>query len=185
MAKNIKETFASQLASGKVVVTEILDTNNPDQKRIEVAQLVKNNRPNLIGIMQNQNNGTVLVAWMPALTTMVKEKGFKVGGFVDTFIAKELAGTSVNIQVEEKTSLFTWLDEGKFIRVNKNAKMNKSGAEGKYLTFDGDYIFRQTSLVSGEPNHIKIQHDDMTEEAPNYDVLEAALQAESGVQIAN
>lgn len=185
MAKNIKETFAKELATGKVVVTEILDTNNPDQKRIEVAQLIKNDKPNLIGIMQNQNNGTVVVAWMPVLTTMVKEKGFKVRGFVDDFIATELAGESVNIQIEESTKPFTWLDEGKFIRVNKNAKMNKSGAEGKYLTLDGDYIFRQTSLVSGEPNHSRVQHDDMISEAPNYDVLEAALQAEAGVQIAN
>lgn len=52
MAKNIKETFATQLATGKVVITEILDTNNPDQKRIEVAQLVKGDAPNLIGILQ-------------------------------------------------------------------------------------------------------------------------------------
>ena len=185
MAKNIKETFASQLATGKVVITDILDTQNPDQKRIEVAQLVKSDRPNLIGILQNQNNGSTLVAWMPVLTTMVKEKGFKVGGHLDTFLAKELAGAVTNIQVEESTTPFTWVDEGKFIRVNKNAKMNKSGAEGKYLTIDGDYIFRQTSLVSGPPVNVKVQHDAMTDEAPNYEVLEAALQEEAGVAIAN
>lgn len=185
MAKNIKETFATQLANGKVVITDILDTNNPDQKRIEVAQLVKGDAPNLIGILQKQNQGSVLVAWMPVLTTMVSEKGFKVGGHLDTFLAKELAGASTNIQVEESTKPFTWLDEGKFIRVNKNAKMNKSGSEGKYLTVDGDYIFRQTSLVSGPPANVKVQHDSMIDEAPNYDVIEATLQASAGVAIAN
>ena len=185
MAKNIKETFASQLATGKVVITDILDTTKPEQKRIEVAQLVKGDRPNLIGIMQNQNNGSVLVAWMPVLTTTVVEKGFKVGGYLDTFLTKELEGVSTNIQVEESTKPFTWLDEGKFIRVNKNAKMNKSGNEGKYLTVDGDYIFRQTSLVSGPPVNVKVQHNAMIDESPNYDVIEAALQASAGVAIAN
>jgi hypothetical protein len=184
MAKNIKETFATQLATGKVVITDILDTNNPDQKRIEVAQLVKGDAPNLISILQKQNQGSVLVAWMPVLTTMVAEKGFKVGGHLDTFLEKELAGASTNIQVEESTTPFTWMD-GTSIRVNKNAKMNKSGAEGKYLTVDGDYIFRQTSLVSGPPANVKVQHDGMTEEAPNYDVIEATLQASAGVAIAN
>jgi len=184
MAKNIKETFATQLATGKVVITDILDTNKPDQKRIEVAQLVKGDAPNLISILQKQNQGSVLVAWMPVLTTMVAEKGFKVGGHLDTFLEKELAGASTNIQVEESTTPFTWMD-GTSIRVNKNAKMNKSGAEGKYLTVDGDYIFRQTSLVSGPPVNVKVQHDGMTEEAPNYDVIEATLQASAGVAIAN
>lgn len=184
MAKNIKETFATQLATGKVVITEILDTNNPDQKRIEVAQLVKGDKPNLISIAQNQNNGTVLVAWMPWLTSEIQSRGFKVGGHLDTFIAKELAGASTNIQVEESTTPFTWMD-GTSIRVNKNAKMNKSGADGKYLVVDGDYIFRQTSLVSGPPVNVKVQHDAMIDEAPNYDVIEATLQAEAGVQIAN
>jgi len=184
MAKNIKETFATQLATGKVVITDILDTNNPDQKRIEVAQLVKGDAPNLISILQKQNQGSVLVAWMPVLTTMVAEKGFKVGGYLDTFLAKELAGASTNIQVEESTTPFTWMD-GTSIRVNKNAKMNKSGAEGKYLTVDGDYIFRQTSLVSGPPANVKVQHDGMIDEAPNYEVIEATLQANAGVAIAN
>lgn len=184
MAKNIKETFAKELASGKVVITDILDTNNPKQKRIEVAQLVKGDAPNLIGILQKQNQGSVLVAWMPVLTTMVTEKGFKVGGHLDTFLAKELNGVSTNIQVEESTTPFTWMD-GTSIRVNRKAKMNKSGAEGKYLTVDGDYIFRQTSLVSGPPVNVKVQHDSMTEEAPNYDVIEATLQASAGVAIAN
>ena len=184
MAKNIKETFATQLATGKVVIADILDTNKPDQKRIEVAQLVKGDAPNLISILQKQNQGSVLVAWMPVLTTMVAEKGFKVGGHLDTFLEKELAGASTNIQVEESTTPFTWMD-GTSIRVNKNAKMNKSGTEGKYLTVDGDYIFRQTSLVSGPPVNVKVQHDGMTEEAPNYDVIEATLQASAGVAIAN
>lgn len=184
MAKNIKETFASQLANGKVVITDILDTNNPEQKRIEVAQLVKGDAPNLIGILQKQNQGSVLVAWMPVLTTMVTEKGFKVGGHLDTFLEKELGGTSTNIQVEESTTPFTWMD-GTSIRVNRNAKMNKSGAEGKYLVVDGDYIFRQTSLVSGPPANVTVKHDAMIDEAPNYDVIEATLQASVGVSIAN
>lgn len=183
--KNIKQVFAKELTSGKVIITDILDTNNPDQKRIEVAQLVKSDKPNLIGILQNQNNGTVLVTWMPVLTTMVKEKSFKIGGQLDNFLAKELLGVSTNIQVEESTTPFTWLDEGKFIRINKNAKMNKSGEEGKYLTINGDYIFRQTSLVSGSPVNVTISHDAMIDEAPNYEILEAALQSETSLQIAN
>ena len=177
MAKNIKETFAAQLAGGKVIITDILDTNNPDQKRIEVAQLVKGDAPNLIGILQKQNQGSTLVAWMPVLTSMVAEKKFKIGGELDGFLATELAGATTNIQVEESVKPFVWTDEDGKVRVNRNAKMNKSGEEGKYLTNGDNYIFRQTSLVTGTPNNVKVQHDDMIEEAPNYDVLEASLQA--------
>ena len=133
MAKNIKETFASQLSTGKVIITDILDTNNPEQKRIEVAQLVKGDAPNLIGILQKQNQGFVLVAWMPVLTSMVKEKGFKVGGELDGFLATELAGATTNIQVEESVKPFTWEDGDGKIHVNRNAKMNKSGEEGNIL----------------------------------------------------
>ena len=176
MAKNIKETFAAQLAGGKVIITDILDTNNPDQKRIEVAQLVKGDAPNLIGILQKQNQGSTLVAWMPVLTSMVAEKKFKIGGELDGFLATELAGATTNIQVEESVKPFVWTDEDGKVRVNRNAKMNKSGEEGKYLTNGDNYIFRQTSLVTGTPNNVKVQHDDMIEEAPNYDVLEASLQ---------
>lgn len=185
MAKDIKKNFAKQLENGKVIITEILDTQNPDQKRIEVAQLVKGDTPNLIGILQNNPGGTTLVAWMPVLTSMAKEKGFKVGGELDSFLATELAGAVTNIQVEESTKPFTWIDEQGFTRVNKNAKMRpgKDGAEGMYLTQNGNYIFRQTSLVIGTPNNVKVQHDNMVEEAPNYDILEASVQAEAGTAI--
>lgn len=177
MAKDIKNKFAAQLAGGKVIITDILETSNPDQKRIEVAQLVKGDAPNLIGILQKQNQGSTLVAWMPVLTSMVAEKKFKIGGELDGFLATELAGATTNIQVEESVKPFTWVDEDDKVRVNRNAKMNKSGEEGKYLTNGGNYIFRQTSLVTGSPNNVKVQHDDMIEEAPNYDILEASLQA--------
>lgn len=177
MAKDIKNKFAAQLAGGKVIITDILETSNPDQKRIEVAQLVKGDAPNLIGILQKQNQGSTLVAWMPVLTSMVAEKKFKIGGELDSFLATELAGATTNIQVEESVKPFTWVDEDDKVRVNRNAKMNKSGEEGKYLTNGGNYIFRQTSLVTGSPNNVKVQHDDMIEEAPNYNILEASLQA--------
>lgn len=177
MAKNIKETFAAQLAGGKVIIVDILETSTPEQKRIEVAQLVKGDAPNLIGILQKQNQGSTLVAWMPVLTSMVAEKKFKIGGELDGFLATELAGATTNIQVEESVKPFTWVDEDDKVRVNRNAKMNKSGEEGKYLTNGGNYIFRQTSLVTGSPNNVKVQHDDMIDEAPNYDILEASLQA--------
>jgi hypothetical protein len=179
MAKDIKNKFAAQLAGGKVIITDILETSNPNQKRIEVAQLVKGDAPNLIGILQKQNQGSTLVAWMPVLTSMVAEKKFKIGGELDGFLATELAGATTNIQVEESVKPFTWEDEDGKVRVNKNAKMRpgKDGAEGMYLTSGGNYIFRQTSLVTGSPNNVKVQHDDMIEEAPNYDILEASLQA--------
>lgn len=185
MAKNIKEAFASQLASGKVIITDILDTKNPDQKRIEIAQLVKSDKPNLIGILQNIPQQTVLVAWMPVLKTELEARKFEVGGNLDKFIADQLQGFSTNIEVKESTEPTTWLEDGRFVRVNRTAKMNKSGDDAKYLLSEGNYIFRQTSLVVGKPNHIKIQHDEITAEAPNYDVIEAALQEQVQETIMN
>lgn len=185
MAKNIKEAFASQLAKGKVIITDILDTKNPDQKRIEVAQLVKSDKPNLIGILQNIPQQTVLVAWMPVLKTELELRKFEVGGTLDNFIKDQLQGFTTNIEVKESVEPSTWLEDGRFIRVNRTAKMNKSGDDAMYLLKDGNYIFRQTSLVVGEPNHIRLQHDEMTSEAPNYDVIEAALQEQAQESIAN
>lgn len=185
MATNIKEAFASQLAKGKVIITDILDTKNPDQKRIEVAQLVKSDKPNLIGILQNRPSTTVLVAWMPVLKTELEARKFEVGGILDNFIKDQLKGLSTNIEVKESIEPFTWMEDGRFVRVNKNAKMNKSGDDGKYLLKDGNYIFRQTSLIVGEPNHVNLQHNGMVDESPNYDVLEAVLQEQITETIAN
>ena len=185
MAKNIKEAFASQLSSGKVIVTDILDTKNPDQKRIEIAQLVKSDKPNLIGILQNIPQQTVVVAWMPVLASEVENRKFEVGGVLDKFIADQLQGFSTNIQINESIEPFTWLEDGRFIRVNRNAKMNKSGDDAKYLLYDGNYIFRQTSLIVGNPNHVKIQHDGMTTEEPNYEALETILQEQVQESIMN
>jgi len=183
MATNIKQQFAKQLETGKVVITDILETNNPDQKRIEVAQLVKNESPNLISIFQNTASGSVRVAWMPISVEMFTKGKFAVGKFVEDCIADQLNGNTVNVQVNESDKPFTWM-EGTTLRVNKNAKKNKSGEDGNYLTVGDNYIFRQTSLVAGPAKDVIIKHDGMTSEAPDYDVLEAALQEEAA-QIAN
>lgn len=176
MAKNIKEAFASQLKGKKVIITDILDTKNPEQKRIEVAQLVESDRPNLIGILQNIPSTTVLVAWMPVLKSELETRGFKVGGELDNYIKDQLQGFSTNIQVNESVEPTVWIEDNRFVRVNKTAKMNKSGEDAQYLLKDDNYIFRQTQLVVGPANHIKVQHDRMTSEAPNYDIIEAMLQ---------
>lgn len=184
MAQNIKETFAKELATGKVVVTEVMDTKVAEQKRIEIAQLVKGDSPNLIGIMQGNTGGTVLVAWMPIKAEIASAKKLKAGDIFDEKFAEELSGVSANIQVTEKTEPFTWLEGGRFIRVNKNAKMNKSGEDGKYLTKDSNYIFRQTELVAGPANNTKVQHDGLTATPPDYEVLEAVLQNQVAEEIA-
>lgn len=185
MAQNIKEAFASQLAGGKVVITDILDTKNPEQKRIEVAQLVKSDKPNLIGILQNIPSQTVLVAWMPILKSEMDKRKFEVGGVLDKYIADQLEGFSTNIEVKESVEPFTWMEDGRFVKVNRNAKMNKSGSDGQYLLKEENYIFRQTALVIGPANHVKIQHDGVTSTPPNYDVIEAALQEQVQESIAN
>lgn len=185
MAQNIKETFAKELATGKVVITEVMDTRVSGQKRIEVAQLVKSNTPNLIGIMQGNTGGTVLVAWMPVKAEVAASKKLKAGDIFEDKFAEELGGTSANVQVTEQTEPFTWLENGRFIRVNKNAKMNKSGDDGKYLTKGGEYIFRHTELVAGPADNTYVQHDGLTATAPNYEALEAVLQHESAEMIEN
>lgn len=190
MAKNIKETFASQLASGKVIVTDIIEAQNGNGKRIEVAQLGKATTPNLISIFQGTTSRPVLVAWMPITDEQFKASNFKGKGEVlENAISKEmkegLMGHALNIQVNESTTPFTWKAKGSdVININKRAK-RKGGENGEFLLKDGDYIFRQTLLVPGEPNNTSVQHDNTTTEAPDYDFLEAALQAESGVSIAN
>ena len=73
----------------------------------------------------------------------------------------------------------------KIVRVNKNAKMNKSGDDGKYLLKDDNYIFRHTELVAGPANNTKVQHNGLTATPPNYEVLEAALQNEVAESIAS
>lgn len=185
MAQNIKETFDKQLSTGKVVVTEVMDTKVAGQKRIEVAQLVKSDSPNLIGIMQGNAGGTVVVAWMPVKAEIVASKKLKAGDIFDEKFAEELLGVEANIQVTEQTEPFTWLQDGRFVRVNKNAKMNKSGDDGKYLMKDDNYIFRHTELVVGPANNTKVQHNGLTATPPNYEVIEAALQHEVAEQIAS
>lgn len=183
MAQNIKEVFAKQLATGKVVITEVMDTRVEGQKRIEVAQLGKSNTPNLIGIMQGNTGGTVLVAWMPVKAEVVAAKKLKAGDIFDEKFGEELQGISANVQVNEQTEPFTWLENGRFIRVNRNAKMNKSGDDGKYLTKGGEYIFRQTQLVAGPADNTYVQHDGLIVTAPDYDAIEAVLQHESAETI--
>lgn len=181
--KNIKETFAQALSTGKVIVTDILDTKVAGQKRIEVAQELKGEQ-NLVGLLQGTSN-PVVVAWSPVSTSVISSKGIAVGKSLNDLFPENTNG--FNIQITEQTQPFTWLD-GTTVKVNRSAKMNKSVENGgHYLTCGGKYIFRKTSVVVGPANHIRVQHDAMTSEAPDYDAIEAVYNsatAQAGVQMA-
>ena len=68
-----------------------------------------------------------------------------------------IAGMQLRVQIEEQTSEPQY--EG------QSAK--RAGAEGDYLTHNGELIYSQTRVVAGTPNHVKVPHNGRIAAMPN------------------
>ncbi len=107
---------------------------------------------------------------MPIRKDLIIPREIKKGKVLDEIFRNEFNGERANIQINESVKPFIWLENGENIRVNKNAKRCKN--TGQFLLFGKDYIFRQNSLVLGNPQNVLVKDDSKTDEMPNYEEIE-------------
>lgn len=126
--------------------------------------------PNGFNILRLFNSLKVNTASMPINKDIIIPKEIKKGKVLDEIFRNEFNGERANIQINESVKPFIWLENGENIRVNKNAKRCKN--TGQFLLFGKDYIFRQSSLVLGNPQNVLLKDDSKTDEMPNYEEIE-------------
>jgi hypothetical protein len=126
--------------------------------------------PDGFNILRLFNSLKVNTASMPISREIIIAKNVKKGSPLDDLFKDEFNGQCSNIQTKESVKPFIWLENGKNIRVNKNAKKCKN--TGQYLLHNKDYIFRHSELILGNPKNEIVKDDSKTNEMPNYDEIE-------------
>jgi hypothetical protein len=159
------------LKFGDTLLTEIRPVNYSDpgkpKVQIELAEFVRDPQRsvNALSIFNSDDDrfsGKPRRAWLTVSPAMLKQhlnidlpKGFEDGDEVITvnILNPAVNGARLHIQVTETLTPTSWQLEN----LDKSAK--RAGKDGDYLLYQGQYIFSNTEVVLGEPNHVFLEMD--------------------------
>lgn len=137
------ELYEKMESSGNCVVTGILDTKNPEIKTMFIAQLRDD-----VNSSDASKENTIFLGWGTGSRIIRATRSFKPSVFnaeVGTILPD-----NVNIQVEDQVGSPFY--DGQEPRKRPNG--------GTTITKDNEPVYRNTSLVMGEPNHSIIRDYD-------------------------
>jgi hypothetical protein len=170
----VRETFPNQLESGRAFLVDVKDTVNPKYKQLVVVQeatMGPDENQDINSLLLGWNNKNLLFCWRTVESSIydkISDK-LKTGMFVDELFALLGAKGSFNLELKEytqKTEPMLYRDnvlvpeaEG---RNGASPKINPETDE--VMTYQGEPIYRITSLVQGEANHLRLK-DSSTGEA--------------------
>jgi hypothetical protein len=162
------QEFKAALKTGKVLVRQIFDNPNStkNQATIQFVQMLPEgvgatgDSGEIVAALQGiPNLRQTVTSLMSVKKEVLQAKGIAFGYYCEDdniLTAEEIVGFDINIQVKEDTVKNS---------LSPSQTPKKNPTTDEVLTYQGKPIYRHTTVVKGEPNHVFLRASSVAPEA--------------------